>query len=155
MWRHGKMKTFKQLINKLKENFGNSAGLIGGGQLEADLITPSERSGAFRYVPTQGQTNTDDKDDPVKMWYTQQNIEQTKIIKQTNDMWQNKHAHEIKIQQNTFVNPKAGGGQPGTGQPPQPKPFGPDQPGRPSGPPRNPGTRPPLPPDGRPPAPNP
>lgn len=150
------MKTFKQLINKLKENFGNSAGLIGGGQLEADLITPSERSGALRYAPTQGQMNTNDKeDDPVKMWYTQQNIEQTKTIKKTIDMWQNKHAHEIKIQQNTFVNPKAGRGD-GGGQPPQPKPYGPDDPKtRPGGPPRPPDGRPPLPPDPRPPAPNP
>ena len=102
------MKSFKQLVKELKENFGNSAGLIGGGQLEAELLTPSERSGALRYAPTQGQTNTKDNDDPVKMWYTQQNIENTKIIKQTIDSRQNKHAHEVKImQQNTFVNPKA------------------------------------------------
>jgi len=102
------MKTFNQLINKLKENFGNSAGLIGGGQLEAELLTPSERSGVLRYAPTQGQTNTKDNDDPVKMWYVQQNIKQTENIKQTIDSRQNKHAHEVKImQQNTFVNPKA------------------------------------------------
>jgi hypothetical protein len=120
------VKSFKQLVKELKENFGNSAGLIGGGQLEADITTPSERSGVLRYVPTQGQTNTKDNDDPVKMWYVQQNIENTKIIKQTIDSRQNKHAHEVKImQQNTFVNPKTDRSQPGTGQPPQPKPYGP------------------------------
>jgi hypothetical protein len=137
------MKTFKQLINKLKENFGNSAGLIGGGQLEAELLTPSERSGALRYAPTQGQTNTKDNDDPVKMWYTQQNIENTKIIKQTIDSWQNKHAHEVKMQQNSLVKSdksQPGTGQPGTGQPPPQRPLGPLPP-----------VRPPLPPDGRPP----
>jgi len=139
------MKTFKQLINKLKENFGNSAGLIGGGQLDSELLTPSERSGALRYVPTQGQTNTKDNDDPVKMWYAQQNIENTKIIKQTIDSWQNKHAHEVKMQQNTFVNPKADRSQPGTGQPPPQRPLGPLGPGP------APDTRPSLPPDGRPP----
>jgi hypothetical protein len=150
------MKTFKQVINKLKENFGNSAGLISAGQLDAELLIPSERSGAFRYAPTQGQTNTKDNDDPVKMWYTQQNIEKTKIIKQTIDSWQNKHAHEVKMQQNTFVNPKADRSQPGTGQPPQQKPYGPDSPTtRPGGPPRHPDTRPPLSPDPRPKAPNP
>jgi hypothetical protein len=146
------MKTFKQLINKLKENFGNSAGLIGGGQLEAELLTPSERSGALRYAPTQGQTNTKDNDDPVKMWYTQQNIKQTENIKQTINMWQNKHAHEIefKSQQNSLV--KGDKSQPGTGQPPQPKPYGPDYPTtRPGGPPRPPDGRPPLPSDPRPP----
>jgi len=153
-WRHVKMKTFKQLINKLKENFGNSAGLIGGGQLDSELLTPSERSGALRYVPTQGQTNTKDNDDPVKMWYAQQNIENTKIIKQTIDSWQNKHAHEVKMQQNSLV--KGDKSQPGTGQPPQPKPYGPDDPRtRPGGPPRLPDPRPPLPSDPRPKAPNP
>lgn len=150
------MKTFKQLINKLKENFGNSAGLISAGQIDSELVIPSERSGTLRYAPTQGQTNTKDNDDPVKMWYAQQNIENTKIIKQTIDSWQNKHAHEVKMQQNTFVNPKADRSQPGTGQPPQPKPYGPDSPTtRPGGPPRHPDTRPPLSPDPRPKAPNP
>jgi len=139
------VKSFKQLVKELKENFGNSAGLIGGGQLEADITTPSERSGVLRYAPTQGQIHTDDSDDPVKMWYVQQNIKQTENIKQTINMWQNKHAHEIefKSQQNSLV--KGDKSQPGTGQPPPQRPLGP------LGPVRDPGSRPSLPPDGRPP----
>jgi hypothetical protein len=96
------MKTFKQLINKLKENFGNSAGLISAGQIDSELVIPSERSGTLRYAPTQGQTNTNDNDDPVKMWYAQQNIENTKIIKQT----KTKHPKIQKFQHPIIQNPQ-------------------------------------------------